>query len=331
MGVATKTRYWVLFIATLISGCSGHDPALVTWEHAQSGLYDAAYSDDGRFAVVSTIAEGALFWDLAKNKSLYKWQHNKHRDNAILSIDFSPDGNWVITAEENTYVVWNTATGQALGYWEISTDITDVAISNEAKYVLLGLKDGRALHINQQTRRQLEVIAHRYEAVASVDLSHDGRIGVTGGYDHRALAWEAETGKEIASYEHQSRVTLVVLDRKAKQIFSTDTKGHAVIWETYSGHKISQLSLKERQYNITAAHFSEDSSQLLTGSPGRKISLWDSRTGNQLKNWKAATRGTWIPKGAIVYAVAFAKDGRSIVAEISNGYGQRWASSGLSK
>jgi WD40 repeat protein len=330
MGAATKALCWLILLFILLSGCHGHDPAIVTWEHAQSGVYDAAYSDDGRFAVVSTIAEGALFWDLVENKSLYKWQHNKHGENTILNIDFSPDGNWVITAEENTYVIWSTATGQALGYWEIETDINDVAISNQGKYVLLGLKDGRALHINQNTRRRLEVVAHRYDAVASVDLSPDGRIAVTGGYDHRALAWDAETGKEIASFEHQSRVSLVVLDRQTNHVFSADNKGHAFIWEVHSGQKVSQLRLKERQYNISAAHFSEDGAQLLTGSPGRIISSWDSRTGTHLKSWKAATRGPWIPKGAIVYAVAFVNDGQSIVAEISNGYGQRWTWTGLS-
>lgn len=324
-----KTLGWLLCIATLTCGCRGHDPALVTWEHAKSGVYDAAYSDDGRFAVVSTISEGALLWDLAENKPLYRWQHDKHGDNAIVNIDFSPDGKWVITAEENTYVIWNTATGQALGYWKTDTDITDVAISNNGKYVLLGLKDGRALHVNQKTGRRLEVIAHRNEAVASVDLSSNGRIAVTGGYDHRALAWDAKTGKEIAAFEHQSRVTLVVLDRKTKRVFSADNKGRAFIWKLRSGDTVSQLQLKERQYNISAAHFSMDGTHLLTGSPGRIISSWDSRTGTHLKSWSAAKRGTWVPKGAIVYAVAFADDGQSIVAEISNGYGQRWMWNGV--
>ena len=320
----TDTLCGLLCLATLTYGCHGHDPALVTWEHAKSGVYDATYSDDGRFAVVSTISEGALFWDLAKNKALYKWQHDKRGENAIINIDFSPDGKRVITAEENTYVIWSTTTGQALGYWQVDTDITDVAISNNGKYILLGLKDGRALHINRKTGRRLEVIAHRNEMVASVDLSSNGRVAVTGGYDRRALVWDAKTGKEIASFEHQSRVTLVVLDRKANHIFSTDNKGNAFIWKLRSGETVSQLRLKERQYNISAAQFSKDGRQILTGSPGRIISSWDSRTGTHLKSWSAIKKGTWVPEGAIVYAVAFAHDGRSIVAEISNGYGQRW-------
>ena len=320
-----KTLWWLIFLTILLSGCHGHDPALVTWEHAGSGSYDAAYSDDGRFALVSTIAEGALLWDIAKNKLLYKWQHNKNGENAIVHIDFSPDGQWVITAEENTYVIWNTSTGQALGFWGIDTDITDVAISNKARYVLLGLEDGRALHINQKTGRRLEVTAHGNEPVASVDLSSSGRIAVTGGFDQRALAWDAKTGKEINRFVHTSRVTLVVLDRKKEHVFSSDIKGHAFVWKLRSGEKVSRLQLKERQYNISAAHFSKDGKQLLTGSPGRTVSAWNSNTGAHLKSWSAANRGSWVPRGAIVHAVAFADNGKTIVAETSNGLGQRWA------
>ncbi len=320
-----ETLCWLLLTTLVLSGCHGHDPALETWEHAKSGLYDAAYSDDGRFALVSTIAEGALLWDIADNKALYKWQHDKNSENAIVHIDFSPDGNWVITAEENTYVIWSTSTGRALGYWEIATDITDVAISNQARYVLLGLRDGRALHINQKTGRRLEVIAHRNEPVSSVDMSSSGRIVVTGGYDQRAVAWDAKSGKEITKFIHKSRVTLVVLDRRAEHVFSADNKGHAFVWKLRSGEKVSQLQLKERQYNISAAQFSKDGSQLLTGSPGRTVTAWDRGTGTHLKSWSAVKKQSWIPRGAIVQAVAFAADGKTIVAETSNGHGHRWA------
>lgn len=240
-------------------------------------------------------------------------------------MDFSPDGHWVITADKKTYVIWNTATGRAIGYWTVESDIIDVAISNKSKYVLLGLEDGRALHINQRNQRRLEVVAHGYEPVAAVDLSPEGAIAVTGGGDHRVLVWDTQTGKEIAAYQHPSRVTLVALDSQAEKVFSADNKGGAFVWELRSGNKISRLRLKERQYIISAARFSNNATQLLTGSPGRTISIWDTLSGTRLNRWYAAKPGGWKPRGAIVYAVAFAGDGKSIVAEASNGVGQRWA------
>ncbi len=298
---------------------------LQSWEHAGSGIYGAALSDDGRFAAVSSVAEGAGLWDLSRNQVLYRWRHGEQDQQVILHLDFSPDASHVITADKRSYVVWETASGKALGYWTVGADITAVAISDRGRYVLLGLEDGRALHIDQETRRRLEVIAHRNEPVSSVDLSAGGRLAVTGGNDHRALVWDAKTGKEVSSFEHGARVTLVALDPQAGQVFSADNRGGAFIWDAKTGRRQARLGLKARQYILSAARFSSDGTRLLTGAPGRAVTLWDARTGSPLAHWRVPTAGGWTPRGAIVYAVAFAGDGRSILAEASNGHGRRWA------
>lgn len=318
----------ILTIILVVSagGCSDNEQALQSWEHAgSSGIYEASFSDDGRFAAVSTVTEGTGLWDLSRDQALYRWRHGDQDRQVILHMDFSPDAGHVITADERSYVVWDTSTGKALGYWTVGADITDVAISNKGRYVLLGLEDGRALHIDQKTRRRLEVIAHRNEPVTSVDLSAGGRLAVTGGNDHRAMVWDAKTGKEISAFEHRARVTLVALDPKARQVFSVDNRGGAFVWDAKSGRQQAQLGLKARQYIISAARFSADGAQLVTGAPGRSVTLWDAHTGIRLDHWRVPTAGGWTPKGAIVYAVAFAGDGRSILAEASNGHGRRWA------
>jgi WD40 repeat protein len=231
----------------------------------------------------------------------------------------------VITADKNTYVIWDTVTGRGLGYWKADADILDVAISNEGKTVLIGLEDGRALHITQKSQRRLEVIAHRDAPVTAVALSPDGRIALTGGDDSRVMVWDTHTGKEIASFKHRSRVTLLVLDGQAKRVFSADNFSGAFIWEMRTGEKVAKLAMKQRQYVISAAGFSQDGTQLATGSPGRAVSVWDSGSGAQLKSWYASTRERWPPRGAAIQAVAFAEDGRSVVAAASNGYGHQWA------
>ena len=324
LSVQINRLTYLLALTVLTVGCGDQEQALKIWEHAQSGLYDAAYSEDSRYAVMSTVEEGVHYWDLVKNKSLYKWRHDKNAENGIAHIDFSPDGKRVITADKKTYVIWDTVTGRALGYWKVDADILDVAISNGGKTVLLGLEDGRALHITQRTKRRLEVIAHRYEPVAAVDLSPDGRIALTGGNDSRAMVWDAGTGKEIASFEHRSRVTLLVLGRQMKRVFSADNYAGAFVWDMRTGKKIAKLDIKPRQYGLSTARFSLDGSKLVTGSPGRQVSVWDSHSGEQLNSWYARTRGNWPPKGATIQAVAFAEDERSVLAAASNGYGHRW-------
>lgn len=316
-----------LAVLTLLaaSGCGQQGRVLQSWEHARTGVYGAALSDDGRLAAVSTVADVTGLWDLSRNEVLYRWRHGEQDQQVIVHLDFSPDAGHVITADKRSYVVWDASSGEAQGYWTVGADITAVAISNRGRYVLLGLEDGRALHIDQQTRRRLEVIAHRNEPVSSVDLSAGGRLAVTGGDDHRALVWDAKTGKEVSAFEHGARVTLVALDPQARQVFSADNRGGAFVWDPKSGRQVARLGLKPRQYIVSAARFSADGRRLLTGAPGRSVTLWDARTGSSLAHWRVPTADGWTPKGAIVYAVAFADDGRSILAEASNGHGRRWA------
>lgn len=324
MGVQTKSLYCLLVLLILTSACSYREEAPDIWEHAQSGLYDAAYSDNARYVAVSTVDEGVYYWDLIQNRSLFHWRHTKNSDNRIQNIDFSPDGRRVITADKNSYVIWDTQTGRALGYWAVDADIRDVAISDMGDSVLIGLQDGRALHINQKTGRRLEVIAHGYEPVTAVALSADGRLAITGGDDSRIMVWGRDTGREVASFEHRSRVTLVLLDRQMKKVFSADTEAGAYIWSLHNGELITQLETKPREYVISTARFSMDGTQLVTGSPGTEVSIWDSRSGKRMNRWYVHTRGRWPPKGATVQAVAFTEDGRSVLATASNGFGQRW-------
>ena len=148
---------------------------LKTWEHSHSGLFEAAVSHDGNFAVISSFSDGTSFWDLNANKRLYDWRHQDDAENSIALAVFSSNDSHVLTADSRTFVIWSTRDGAPLGYWAVESDILDAALSADAKHILLGLKDGRALHINRLTGRRLEVIAHRNEWVTTVAMSADGR------------------------------------------------------------------------------------------------------------------------------------------------------------
>ena len=315
-----------IFLCNMLSGC-GEDPdTTANWEHSYSGLFDAEISSDGRFAVVSSFNEGASFWDLVENSRLYNWRHNDSDDGQVSHIAFAPDNAHVITADARTFVVWNVETGQSTGYWSVDSDITDVAISNHGAYALLGLKDGRAIHVDQKTGRRLAVIAHRNERVVRVDLAADGLTAATGGNDGRVIIWNTITGSEVHVMEHGARIAIVTFDPSQQRLFSADERGGAIIWDLESGDKLTKLNLDRRQHVINAARFSTDGMQLVLGFPGRDVRLWDSTTGRLLKSWRAPARTNgWVPQGSTVYSVAFNDTGTSVIAESSNGLGRAWA------
>lgn len=315
----------IALIWMCLAACQPSSKSVAEWPHAAVGVLDAAISRNGHYSLVSSVNFGAAYWDLKQNQLLFQWRHNDNPENAITSVNISPDGTRAITADKNTFIIWNTNSGKSYGYWKAPSDIRAVAISNKGRYVLLGLGDGRAIHIDMTTGRRLEFTGHRAEAVASVDLSANGLWAFTGGNDYRAVLWNTKTGKPQHLFEHKTRVTKLRLDFDGKKAFTSGTLGNAFIWNIQSGEQISSLVLKAREYVIVSANFSHDGSKLVTGAPGRDISIWEVETGSRIHHWKARTRQQGKPSGAIVYAVGFTPNNNYVLSESSAGYGEKWS------
>ena len=101
-------------ILSMLVGCANDPSPLATWEHSSSGLFDAAVSNNGRFAVVSSFSDGTSLWDLHSNKRLYDWRHQDGGENDISLSVFSPDDRYVLTADTNTFVIWSVEKRQSL-------------------------------------------------------------------------------------------------------------------------------------------------------------------------------------------------------------------------
>ena len=308
----------------LAAGCREQKKSIAEWPHAAVGVLDGAISQDGRYALVSSVNFGAAFWDLQTNELKFQWRHNDNPQDAIIALNISPDGSRAITADKRTFIIWNTNSGQSYGYWQAPANIRAVALSDKGRYVLLGLADGRAIHIDMNTGRRLEFTGHRNEAVASVDLSANGLWAFTGGNDYRAVLWNSKTGKPQQLFEHKTRVTKVRLAPSGERAFTSGTLGNAFIWNLQSGAKEAELALNKREYVISAASFSHNGQMLATGAPGRDISVWQVDTGKRLTRFRARTRLQGKPSGAIVYAVAFDPADNYLFSESSAGYGEKW-------
>ena len=306
------------------TACQQTDKALEEAQHTAVGTLDAVISNDAKYAVVSSVNHGVGFWDLEKNVLLYNWTHSDDPTNAIIATNISPDSTRAITADKRNFSIWNTNSGKSYGYWRAPAKIRAVAISNKGRYVLLGLEDGRAIHIDMNTGRRIEFTGHREEAVASVDLSANGLWAFTGGADYRAILWNTKTGKPKRLFEHKTRVTKLRLSASGTQAFTAGTLGNAHIWDLTTGEKITSLDLKKREYIIVSASFSHDDRYLATGAPGKQVRLWDARTGEKILEHKARVRNQWKPSGAIIYAIAFTENDRYLYTESSAGYGEKW-------
>ncbi|ATC92903.1 WD40 repeat domain-containing protein [Pseudoalteromonas tunicata] len=314
-----------LFLALTLSACGNAEklPSNAV-EHAVSGAYTASLSDDGTLGLVSSVSHGLALWDLNKNGLMYQWSHQQAEDNLVLSTDISFDKSVAVTADKENFALWDIVTGGNIGFWKIKDSaIRDIAVSDQGRYILYGKSNGVVVHIDMQTGRRIEFIGHQ-EKINAVDLSPNGYYALTGSNDYTAFLWDTRTAQVIHRFNHPSRVTQVQLDPKGRFAFTADSQQQARVWDLQSGEMISNLQFTSRQQIFSTARFNRAGTLLLTGSPTRKIALWDIKTGKELQTWYVTPRKESRPQSAVVYDVAFHPDDKTIVSESSSGLAETW-------
>lgn len=318
------SRWLTASLLAVLVACTGGSAPVAQWKLAPNGAYAADLTEDGRLAVVSTVDRGVLVWDLAQNAVRYQWQHKEGAANDVFLVRISASGTHAVTAGRNDFVIWDLETGKAVGYYsQTESSIRDIAISSYGRYVLIGRSDGKVEHVDLMTGRRLEFLGHT-EKINSVDLSPNGRYALTGGNDYATYLWNTQSGQVIWRFNHGSRVSKVALDPKGRYAFTADSQSKANIWSLKDGNLLSQLKIPARQLIFSAVRFANDGKWLMTGSPARRLQLWDVLTGQQLKAWQVSARNKLRPSGGVIYSVALQDDNRIITAS-SSGLAEAWS------
>ena len=312
----------ILVLITL-TGCFFSGSEASRWELAVEGATSFSLSRDGRFALYHSAPQGIVLWDLQQNKKLADFGSQDPHHNTVLASKISDNNRYAITATAQNFAVWDLAWGQSDGLWSISDGIIrDVDIASNGQHILLGLSNGKALYLDLGNGRRLEFLAHR-EKVNSVALSPNGQYALSGGNDHFAYLWSTRTGQIIYQFEHSSRISRVALQRDGKLALTADGGNDAFIWDLDTGEKQASLAVRLRQQNLSSARFSDDGRLLATGTPARRVELWDTATGDNLGRWEAAAQQDTRPPAAVVYDVAITPDGQ-VISGTSAGISQKW-------
>ena len=331
----------MLFSLFLIS-CEQPTKPIHIWQHSSNGSASAAISHDGQFSVVAGFNEPTGYWNLNTNARLFNWRsvpdsHFSDKD-PIQLVAISAENKRVMTASINNFIIWDTASGKSLGYYKAPSQIRAIALSRMARFVLLGLADGRVVFMSLKQGKRLEFLGHRLHAqkifkdpglspnwvgINSVDLSPNGKYAISGGDDHAAIVWDTQSGQQLYLWPHKNRVQFVRFSRDGALAFTSSRQAEAYIWNLKTGKKVASLKLKSRDWIISSARFSADNTQLVTGSPGRDLKIWRVSDGTLLHKFKVKKRFKTKASGAVVLDAVFLKNGH-VISESSSGYAEEW-------
>jgi hypothetical protein len=313
----------VLLFTFSLFGCSEGSKPSESFEVAVKGTYSAAISPDAEFALIGSITHGGSLWRVHDHERLYNWNHKQDSETNIVAAAFSPESHYAFTADHQTMVLWDTQNGQSITFWTAPHEVLSVALGPNADFALLGLADHSVVIYDVQKGGIKRTFYHK-NRVRSVALSDDGKLAISGSEDDTAKLWDVASGKMLHNWQHNDEVRLVAIAADGSKAFSVSKYDKAILWNTQSGAAIGELPLQsfklQRGLTFTAAEFSADGNQLLTGSSDRVVQLWDTNTRKELKRWILPKRDKWKPTGAAVAALAFDKEASRYYAVASNGY-----------
>jgi WD40 repeat protein len=321
--MCAKRRWFSLTaLSLLLAACTPGKAPQSSLEVAVKGLHSAAISDDGQYAAIGSIHHGGSLWRTRDGERLYNWNHREGELTTIFTADFSPDNKWAMTAGPHALVLWDMKEGKAVRYWTAPGEVLSIALSNDGNFALLGLSDHSAVLFDVIRGGVKRTFSHG-NRVRSVAMSNDGRLAVTGSEDYTAALWDVASGKMLHKIQHEDDVQMVAISPDGKLAMSAAKYDKAVLWDTQSGALVGEIPLgKEnlrRGMRFTAAKFSEDGRQLLTGRPDQIVQLWDTRSVKLIDSWTLPKRDAWKPTSSAVIAVAFGQNNSQYHAGASNG------------
>ena len=321
------TQLRLLLLSLLLAACQPAPPPANAIDSGNN-LYTAALSGDGQLTLLSSTSDGVQLWANDEGKPRYQWRLGEI--NQVLNAAISGNKQVAVVAGSDSFAVWDIATGENRGYYRIEDQpIRAIAISHGGRYLLLGQSGGHALHIDLQSGRRLQFLGHQHNveridgAVTTVALSPNGRYALTGGNDGNAFLWDSQSGQQIHAGRMGRNITRVMLDEHGQYALVADELNNAIIWDIRSGLAVSELQKQQRQLIFSAARFSSDGQQLLTGSPGRSLRLWSVADGKLLAQWQVNIRSEQRPASAMLLDVAFGSNNQ-LWSVSSSGYIEFW-------
>jgi len=279
-----------------------HSPGMVVAvDFSPDGKYVVSGGCDNQlswFLIIPCDKATAQVWEAATGKEIANMTHG----DLIRSVDFSPDGKYVVSgSDDGTARVWEALTGKEIARTTHDNLVESATFSPDGKYVVSAGGDGTARVWETTTGKEVARMKHD-NWVNLVAFNPDGKYVVSSSYDGTARVWEAMTGKYIVSTKHEDWITSLAFSPDGKYVVSGSYDGTAEIWEVMTGKEIGHMI--HRGY-VSSVAISPDGKNVVSGSYDGTARVWEATTGKEIARMDHEGRVT---------SVAFSSDGKYMIS-----------------
>lgn len=259
-------------------------------------------------------AGGAILVDLATGQVIQRFGGETTK---ILSMDFSPNGDTLLTAEENdALILWAVETGTVSRSLEgHSRPVTSAAYAPDGRLIVTGGGMEACVWDAVEGRIRLRLRGAHTGEIRSVVFSFDGTHVITGGADGLVVWWNAINGVAERIFMGLNTGVNAVASLPGSVAVTGDEDGVVTLWDISSGTVIR--TLRGHTGPVFSLAVTADGTSLVSGGRDGNVKIWNPNTGTELRSL--------VVNGVAARAVTVTPDGSQVVAAMENGTVQTWA------
>lgn len=275
----------------------GNSPAPI------EGVGPVTFSPAGKLLAGAGPGGTVKLWDLASGQVRNSIPGHKP---GVGSIEFSPDGRTLVTAEiiGGPVKLWDVATGRERA--TLRGPVPTV-FSPDSKLLATDGPGGTVKLWDAVTGTERAALKGHTAPVRFLAFVSGGTQLISRGRDDLIKLWDVATGKELFSFREGGLLTLV--PRQTTLALGSGS-GMVKVWD-FAARK-EPILLQRPSVGITALAFSPDGKVLATGNMNGSVGLWDVARSQQL--------GVLEGHKNQVLSLAFSSDSQSLATGSSDGW-----------
>ena len=235
-------------------------------------VWNITVSPDGTRFVTASDDKTACVWTMGGEKN-FCVQHN----DAINDALFSMDNKYLVTASADGVIgIWNADNGESIQSFDYGTNIWDIDISPNNKWLAVGRDDGR-LSLIDLTRLKEELSFFLGDhALYTLSFSPTNEWLAMGATNGQVTLWRVNTGQSIAGPRHSSEVYAIDFSPDGNWVVSVGADSTARVARTFSGG--TKYILPHNDW-VEDVAFAPDGSWFTTVADDKLVRVFDTDTG----------------------------------------------------
>ncbi|HZH85896.1 MAG TPA: caspase family protein [Brumimicrobium sp.] len=270
------------------------DRSIVIWEkksgkeirilhHHVKSITALHFSKDDQHILSASNDNTVKLSNIETGEVLHTFLHTQYD---IENAMFNGDGSKVIIFDKRQdYSVWESATGEFLGYFTKDYAAFDDArtVSFNGELVLSKINYDKVACIKLKTKATLFTLP--FDKAHTLNFSNDGKFIVIGSAKLFATVFDAVTGDSlhtvslIKGSDCDGCNTKVAISDDSKSVFTTSNKGLGKLWNIKTGKTIATFDTPKQSPNTIL--FTDDNKQIVINY-SKEVKIYSATSGKEI-------------------------------------------------